>query len=687
MKKIYMVLLLTFMGTTILKAQKFVTENGGTSGNDGDTWETAYDKTKLQQAINEAESATTKEVWVAKGTYKPTENLTGSADIDKSFILRNGVKIYGGFAGGELNTNARTNISTTNETILSGDFGGGVNTRHVVVNIANISGAVLDGFTITGGKAKDTGTSGGVTRSTGGGMSINNNASITFANLIIQNNSATGNGGGVYLTLDATGQEEKAIFNNVKFLNNEGVRGGTMYATTASGSTAVLEITNSYFNGSKGTLGGVFYINRIPTSISRTTFENTTATGNGGVINIEYGTHKINFSSFIGNTSTAQSIVYLFRGVLNLSNSIFYNNSNSNSIIHSGSSTAKGTLTAVNNTFYKNKFTDVANADADIGAGVITFRNTSFGEANIYNNIFRDNTDNANNLYDISRIQPSSGTILNLKFNLFETAYTLTEAKVAVSNNKIYSASLPVFGANTTNPAGADFLNIVEGQATEAGDNTLATNAGVLPGTDLAGNPRKTHTNIDLGAYEYQGTLPVQFDYFKAKKEGTTANLTWRTLAEKNSSHFMVQRGSSTANFVDIKRVEANGNTNEPNIYNYTDQNPLAGINYYRLVQYDYNGDYEVLGQQALSFALNGSQNLVYPNPASKYVTVKLPDLSGIATIDLVNLTGQKIISKSYNISANGEITIDLSGVSAGTYILWINKGKANNDKKMLIVE
>ncbi|RZL06044.1 MAG: hypothetical protein EOO89_24970, partial [Pedobacter sp.] len=112
---------------------KYVTESGGSQGNDGTTWDTAYDKSKLQQAINEAETSED-QVWVAKGNYKPTQNLTGSVDADKSFILRNGVKIYGGFAGN--NTDNLTNRNfVTNETILSGDFGGGVNSYHVVVNI------------------------------------------------------------------------------------------------------------------------------------------------------------------------------------------------------------------------------------------------------------------------------------------------------------------------------------------------------------------------------------------------------------------------------------------------------------------------------------------------------------------------------------------------------------------------
>ena len=58
-------------------------------------------KKDLQTAINSASSGDA--VWVKAGTYLPTRDPFGSTapanNRDKTFTLKNGVKVYGGFAG------------------------------------------------------------------------------------------------------------------------------------------------------------------------------------------------------------------------------------------------------------------------------------------------------------------------------------------------------------------------------------------------------------------------------------------------------------------------------------------------------------------------------------------------------------------------------------------------------------
>ena len=90
------------------------------------------------------------QVWVANGLYQPTRD----GDRSLSFVLVDGVDVYGGFAGGETSLIERNPV--LNETILSGDLGGndGIgsfsdNSCHVVLAAAGR----LDGFTITGGNS------------------------------------------------------------------------------------------------------------------------------------------------------------------------------------------------------------------------------------------------------------------------------------------------------------------------------------------------------------------------------------------------------------------------------------------------------------------------------------------------------------------------------------------------------
>jgi len=147
-----------------------------TGANNGTTWANAY--TDLQTAINAAGAGA--QIWVKAGTYRPTSYLDPKVTNDprsRSFILKGGVSVLGGFAGTETQLDQRDVES--NPTVLSGDFnrndsatwppvvgndgniGSGDFTRsenayHVVGALSQTTAPILDGFTITGGNANNT---------------------------------------------------------------------------------------------------------------------------------------------------------------------------------------------------------------------------------------------------------------------------------------------------------------------------------------------------------------------------------------------------------------------------------------------------------------------------------------------------------------------------------------------------
>ena len=179
---------LPFPNNLAFAASIIYVDADATGNNNGTSWTDAY--TSLQDALNAASSS--KEIWVAEGTYKPTV----TTDRTISFQLKSGVAVYGGFDGTEANREERDWI--TNVTALSGDIGAsgnsGDNSYHVVTGV---NYAVLDGFTITSGNANGTDSN-----SLGGGM-YNISSSPLVANCIFDSNSSAWDGGGMYNSISS----------------------------------------------------------------------------------------------------------------------------------------------------------------------------------------------------------------------------------------------------------------------------------------------------------------------------------------------------------------------------------------------------------------------------------------------------------------------------------------------------
>ena len=158
----------------------YVTETGAGS-KDGKSWDNA--SSNLKDVMNN-KAQEGHEIWVAMGTYSP-----GESEAD-TFTLKKGVKVYGGFAGGETSLSARNWVD--NVTILSGND---VN-LHVVTggSDATPDDTRLDGFTVTGGNANN---AEHIESGLQGGGMYNNNSSPTVVNCTFSGNTANVDGGGM----------------------------------------------------------------------------------------------------------------------------------------------------------------------------------------------------------------------------------------------------------------------------------------------------------------------------------------------------------------------------------------------------------------------------------------------------------------------------------------------------------
>ncbi len=284
-KRLKPTLLVTLFLALCCQAQSQITYvSQGAKGN-GTSWSDATGD--LASALANATSGA--QVWVAQGTYKPT------ADTDRkaSFIVKDGVKLYGNFNGTETSIDQRT--SAPSATILSGEMGqaGQTDNAYNVVLMKNVGAStILDGFVITAGNANGQPKDAMNTRCGGAiyidgengsskptisncefiknlgrdGAAVYNNgrsgeSSPVFINCIFKGNEAGLDGGAIYNDGRLRGKSNPT-FTNCKFERNMGTYGGAICNSTEDG-TCNLTLENCVFNENAAYLrgGAIFSLN------------------------------------------------------------------------------------------------------------------------------------------------------------------------------------------------------------------------------------------------------------------------------------------------------------------------------------------------------------------------------------------------------------------------------------------
>jgi hypothetical protein len=182
-------------------------------------------------------------------------------------------------------------------------------------------------------------------------------------------------------------------------------------------------------------------------------------------------------------------------------------------------------------------------------------------------------------------------------------------------------------------------------------------------------------------------TLPVVLDGFAGVLNSDhTVTLNWNTQMEVNFSHFSIERSADGANWEAIGTVEAKGNSAIQTDYSYTDEQPLTGTNYYRLVLVNVDDSYtysQVVVMQSATIA----RISFFPNPAHDYVNVSLGATTGNqVTILLTSISGRLMQEKTAATGSGVVVTFPIQNIAAGMYILTVVNADGTRESSPVLI-
>lgn len=167
--------------------------------------------------------------------------------------------------------------------------------------------------------------------------------------------------------------------------------------------------------------------------------------------------------------------------------------------------------------------------------------------------------------------------------------------------------------------------------------------------------------------------LPVELMEFRAVAEGSVCRLNWATGSEHNNKGFEVQRRDQENRWKTLGWVEGNGFNSQVGAYQFIDRDPRSGTNYYRLEQFDFDGQSEYSPVRAVSFERVEDEVSLFPNPSMGKIHVRLPEIpDGKVQFMVLDVNRHTVYEQVIDYSEVSNYQFDFSELPAAVYLLHI---------------
>lgn len=233
---------------------------------------------------------------------------------------------------------------------------------------------------------------------------------------------------------------------------------------------------------------------------------------------------------------------------------------------------------------------------------------------------------------------------------------------VSGSGSLLIYSNFEINGGSTLNIANGDTV-IVFGNMVISGGSVVNSNGyfyvngnvTMSGGSNVCGSGFASYSGTLSGASWCSGVLPIELLYFNLKFNNNHIDFNWATATETNNAFFTIEHSSDGKTFEEILKKPGAGNSTRNIEYTAADYTSRQGINYYRLKQTDYNGNFSYSQIKSVSFEGENiteavSIHSVSPNPFKDNFTIiySVPDDTEVG-VSIVNASGAEIYNEKQN--------------------------------------
>lgn len=173
--------------------------------------------------------------------------------------------------------------------------------------------------------------------------------------------------------------------------------------------------------------------------------------------------------------------------------------------------------------------------------------------------------------------------------------------------------------------------------------------------------------------------LPIELVAFSAREINNRIYIEWTTASEKNNEYFILEKSPDGRTFHEFNRMPGAGNHVGNLNYSVRDNSPYPGINYYRLIQSDYDGTKTV--SKTVTAYFDERKNLILsPNPAQDHFIV---NISWHHTYDIVitDINGKEVLRLK---GLHGNEKVKLNDFNKGIYFVFVTSDDQTYFQKLI---